>query len=371
MNERCRDMIALNMVPGLGPRRIAALLEAAGDTEGIFRLSMSALGRILKDKSGIAACIKDIKGSKAYAEELAYVSGEGIGVVCCLDSLYPDSLRNIYSPPPLLYYKGDIGQDSAGAVAVVGSRRCSMYGLRMAETISFDLAVRGVTVISGMARGIDSAAHRGALRAGGRTIAVMGSGFRHIYPASAGKLARDISASGAVVTEYPSYTEPSRSTFPRRNRIISGMAGGVLVVEAARKSGAMITVGHALEQGKDVMAVPGHADAHTAGGTNTLIQDGARLVSGASDVMDELSISPSSVGDIKVCTRPAGGVPPGGEAVLDALESGHPLYADDLTERTGLGPARLAEVLLRLEMTGRVKALAGRRYEIDKAARRR
>lgn len=369
MNERCRDMIALNMVSGLGPRRIALLSEAAGDTAGIFRLSSSELVWILKDKSGIAERIKEVKGSKAYTEELAYVSGEGIGIVCCMDSLYPDSLRNIYSPPPVLYYRGDIGCYSEDIVAVVGSRRCSMYGLRMAETISFDLAAHGVNVISGMARGIDSAAHRGALRAGGSTIAVMGSGFRHIYPAGAEKLARDISAAGVVVTEYPSYTEPSRSTFPRRNRIISGMARGVLVVEAAIKSGAMITVGHALEQGKDVMAVPGHADAHTSGGTNMLIKDGARLVTGASDVMDELGICSSSAGEVKE-TRPAGDVPPGGKEVLDALESGGCLFAEDLSERTGLGPARLAEVLLRLELVGRVKALAGRRYEMDTAAPR-
>ena len=270
MNEFCRKIIALSMLPGLGPRKIMARVK-----EGI------------KDDE-----IEPVMTSPDFAEELEYLEKEGIKPVSCLDEDYPEALKNIYDPPPILFYKGELCPRDTNAVAIVGSRRCTPYGLQAAERIAFDLAERGVVVVSGMASGIDTAAHRGALRAKGRTVAVMGSGFRHIYPPQAVKLAFRIMGSGAVLTEYLSGIEPMKGNFPRRNRIISGLVKGVVAVEAAARSGALITVDYALEQGKEVFAVPGRIDSYSSVGTNKLIQDGAKLVTGVDDVLEELDICP-------------------------------------------------------------------------------
>ncbi len=372
MNKTCRDIIALNLVRGLGPRKVISLLEKVRDTEEIFCMPDSRLVGIAGGRSDWVGEMRSIRSSGKYAEEIAYIEQEGIDVLCYRDRAYPEPLRNIYDPPPVLYCKGDLNRRDAGAVAIVGARRCSAYGLRMAERLAFDLVKKGVTVISGMARGIDSAAHRGALKAGGRTIAVMGSGFRHIYPSGSGKLMRTISASGAVLTEYPSDTRPSKGSFPRRNRIISGMAGGVVVVEAAQKSGAMITVDLALQQGKEVFAVPGRIDFHTSSGTNLLIQNGAKLVTNADDILEEL--------DLWRHGRPAGGEQEGRNAgaceldetdrvVLRTLEKMPPVHVDEISERTGIDPKVLPEALLRLEVKGLVKALAGRNYALGRCAR--
>jgi len=206
------------------------------------------------------------------------------------DEKYPEALKNIYSPPRELFYKGDLLKEDSNAVAIVGSRKCSLYGMQVAEKIAFELATRGITVVSGMAKGIDQAAHRGALKAKGRTIAVMGSGFNHIYPAGSEKLAQEIAESGAVITEYSANTKPLRMNFPKRNRIISGLSNGIVVVEAAEKSGSLITVDFALDQGKDVFAVPGRIDSAVSRGTNLLIQNGAKMVVNIDDILSELNV---------------------------------------------------------------------------------
>ncbi len=365
MNKACRDIIALNMISGLGPRSIKALLEEVRDTGDVFRMSVSLLNRIAGRRFDGSEKVRSIRDSREYSGELAYIEKEGIHPVCYMDEQYPESLENIYDPPPVLFCKGDLSRNDADAVAIVGSRRCSLYGLQMAERLAFDLAERGITVISGMARGIDSAAHKGALKAGGRTIAVMGSGFRHVYPPEAEKLVPAIFENGAVLTEYPSDTFPHRGNFPRRNRIISGLAKGVVVVEAARKSGAMITVNLALEQGKEVFAVPGRVDLYASNGTNLLIQNGAKLVMSVDDILEELNMLSPTIPDGKTAEEKSPDMREMGEkerGILEMLEKDAPIHIDLLSDRTGMGAETLSEILLRLEIKGFVKTLAGRNY---------
>ena len=206
------------------------------------------------------------------------------------DTEYPKNLRNIYNPPKALYSNGTLVEGDEMAVALVGSRRATMYGLQTCENLAYELSLRGVTIVSGMARGVDSAAHRGALRAKGRTIAVMGSGHGHIYPPENEKLYGEIAKTGAVVTEYEEDVEPLPYNFPQRNRIISGLSLGVVIVEAARNSGALITADLAAEQGREGFAVPGKVSSMTSSGTNDLIKDGAKLVQSVDDIMEELSL---------------------------------------------------------------------------------
>jgi DNA processing protein len=236
--------------------------------------------------------------------------------------------------------------------------------MRMAENLAFDLAGRGITVVSGMARGIDSAAHRGAIKAGGRTIAVMGSGFRNIYPRESEALAKEIAASGAVVTEFQSEVTPVKYNFPRRNRIISGLVKGVVVVEAAEKSGALITADFALNEGRDVFAVPGRADSPSSSGTNLLIKSGAKLVTCAADVIEELDLAVPGVGPCDKKNAAFGsrkGLSDDEKSVLRVLEAEDGVHIDVLAERSGLG-RRVSEVLLKMEIKGLVTASAGRTY---------
>ena len=289
------------------------------------------------------------------------------------DAAYPKNLRNIYNPPKQLYVNGEFAEQDEVAVAIVGSRRASIYGLETSERLGYELALRGVTVVSGMARGIDSAAHRGALKARGRTIAVMGSGHAHIYPPENKDLYREIASSCAVITEYEDSVEPLPYNFPARNRIISGLSLGVVVVEAARNSGALITADFAAEQGRTVFAVPGKVSSATSSGTNDLIKDGARLVQSADDIMEELSIA---------------GIEPAGNGKRAAIEEGitrktmayiynslteqqrviykilsdEPLYIDDILEKTGLDPRKASKVLLDLELKRLIKELPGKNY---------
>ncbi len=221
-------------------------------------------------------------------EELKEVSKNEIKIITIFDENYPESLKNIFDPPALIYVKGNLKKDDFYSIAIVGSRRASFAGLNFAKDLSFSLSNYGVTVVSGLAVGIDSAAHLGALKAGGRTIAVLGSGFGHMYPAKNKKLAQQIADEGAVITEFSYNTRPERFNFPRRNRIISGLSLGVVVVEAAQRSGSLITADFALEQGREVYAVPGFANMPLSLGTNKLIKQGAALVETELDIIEAL-----------------------------------------------------------------------------------
>lgn len=289
------------------------------------------------------------------------------------DAGYPKNLRNIYNPPKILYVNGSMFESDDMAVALVGSRRASEYGIEACEALAFELASRGVTIVSGMAIGIDTAAHRGALRAKGRTIAVMGSGHGRIYPPQNRKLYGEIAASGAVVTEFEDDMEPLPYHFPQRNRIISGLSLGVVVVEAARNSGALITANFAAEQGREVFAVPGKISSHTSAGTHELIKDGARLVGSVDDILDELSMreirsapAQGSRGRDEKIARQIGAYVynslTDSERKVYKVLSDEPVYIDGISLEAGLGASDVTKALLSLELKKLIKELPGKLY---------
>jgi DNA processing protein len=297
----------------------------------------------------------------------------GIRRIAAGDGDYPVQLAASASAPPELWVRGEIDADDAVAVAVVGSRRATAYGLAIAEEMSRELAARGVTVVSGLARGIDSAAHRGALAAGGRTIAVLGTGVDVIYPAENRRLAGSIAESGALVSQFAPGTPPLAYHFPARNRVIAGLALGVVVVEAAERSGALITAGFAAELGREVMAVPGRVTSPESAGAHRLIQDGAALVTSWEDVVAQLPAR------WKACVQARRHGPDAREGFLDPVGDGgaaasddamrvlgaigeDPVTIDDVIDRSGLGSGRAAALLLDLELAGRVRQVDGKRF---------
>jgi len=289
------------------------------------------------------------------------------------DPEYPKNLKNIHRPPKQLYVNGTLIEQDEAAVALVGSRRASLYGLEMAQKLGYELAIRGVTVVSGMAIGIDTASHMGALKAKGRTIAVMGSGHGNIYPARNKKLYEEIAASGAVVTEFENDVEPLPFNFPQRNRIISGLSLGIVVVEAAKDSGALITANLAAEQGREVFALPGKISSSTSSGTNSLIKDGARLVQSVDDIMEELKLQEirplegeaeeKADGKIARMTKAYiyNSLTEDERAVYKAL-SDDPVYIDDIIATTGMEPAKASKVLLNLQLKKLIREVPGKQY---------
>lgn len=289
------------------------------------------------------------------------------------DSEYPKNLKNIYDPPLLLYVNGELLPQDETAVALVGSRRASHYGLETCERLAYELAIRGVTIVSGMARGIDSAAHRGALKARGRTIAVLGSGHNDIYPPENEKLYEEITKSGAVVSEFENDAPPLPRNFPKRNRIISGLSLGVVVVEAAKNSGALITANLAAEQGRDVFAIPGKISSQTSSGTNELIKDGARLVQSAEDILEELSIHEIKPISGENKEKMDEGIKKKTKAyIYNSLTdderkiykilSDEPVYIDEVLDKAGLDPQMASKVLLNLELKSLIKELPGKLF---------
>jgi DNA processing protein len=286
--------------------------------------------------------------------------------IALADERYPAWLRAIADPPAVLYCDGLIEPRDRQAVAIVGARQATPYGLQATETLARELSGAGFTIVSGLARGIDAAAHRAALDAGGRTIAVLGCGLDVTYPPEHARLREEISGCGAVLTEFPAGTPPKPSHFPQRNRIISGLALGVVVVEAAEDSGSLITARRALEQGREVFAVPGSIEASLSRGPHGLIKQGAKLVETVDDIIEELLPQIDTVGAPK--RRSAlpkseylPNLSPDERLLLDRM-SRDPLHLDDLTERSGLTPAGVAGILLGLELKDVVRQLPGQRY---------
>jgi DNA processing protein len=289
------------------------------------------------------------------------------------DAAYPKNLRNIHRPPKQLYVNGSLLPNDEWAVAIIGSRRASQYGIEVADRLGYELAVRGVTVVSGMARGIDTAAHRGALRAKGRTIAVMGSGHGNIYPPENMGLYKEIARTGAVVTEFEDAMEPFPYNFPQRNRIISGLSLGVVVVEAAKNSGALITADLALEQGREVFAVPGKISSVTSSGTNDLLKDGAKLIQSAEDIIEDLKtfeIAPLLGAALatkeeavknKVHAYVCKALTDDEKKIFMTL-SDEPKYIDAIFEESALGAAMGSKALLSLELKKLIKALPGNKF---------
>ena len=301
----------------------------------------------------------------ATHERIRMETGRAPSQIALGDAAYPANLREIHAPPARLYVRGGFAEDDALAVAIVGSRAATPYGVAVAERLAADLAARGVTVVSGLARGIDSAAHRGALRAGGRTIAVLGSGVDVIYPPENRRLARDIEASGAVVSQFAAGTPPLAGYFPVRNRVIAGLSLAVVIVEAAEKSGSLITAGLAAELGREVMAVPGLLTSPQSVGAHRLIQDGAALIQGWEDVVGQLPLfwrdrvrEPSEASRDPEAARE------------DDTETGtllrilgeEPLGIDGVIERSGMPAGRASALLVTLEVEGRLRQLDGKRF---------
>ena len=370
-----RDWISLNMTPQIGPRAATKLLERFGSADNVFHATRSELESVRLRAESVESILKREFHEKA-AEELEKVKDIGGDVLILDDGSYPYLLREISDPPITLYVKGDWQACfDAPCAAVVGSRRCSTYGENASAMLSRDLAANGVCIVSGLARGIDTAAHRGAIAGKGRTIAVLGTGIGQVYPKENAKLVDEIlAAGGAVVSQFPLETPPLPENFPYRNRIISGLSLGVLVIEASERSGSLITARLAMEQNREVLAVPGNITSKNSFGTNYLIKSGAKLVQQWQDVVSELP------GDIAASLLPpqidkgktqAESVQPelapanmnaAERTVYTILSPDEPVHIDFLLEQSSLSFGDLNAALLGLEMRDLIREIAGKRY---------
>lgn len=343
----------------LPPRTAAALVDRFGGPEGVFDAPLSEL-RLVAGVTGRRAEQITAPAPAAIERDLKLIEDLGVSVVPITSPDYPANLKNIYDPPIVLYIRGSITDADKLSVAVVGSRRAGNYGLSLAHKIASDLARRGLTVISGGARGVDTAAHKGALEAGGRTIAVLGCGVDVSYPAENKKLFGAIAENGAVVSEFPFGSAPEPWRFPPRNRLISGMALGVTVCQSPEASGALITAGYAAEQGKDVFAVPGNVDDERNRGCHALIKDGARLVESAFDILAELGLEPEDDASPQL-SLPIESLSDTERAIASLL-SLDPVQMDDIIAACELPAPMVAGTLTILEMKGVVKRLPGNAY---------
>jgi DNA processing protein len=383
------DHLALALVPGLGPRLTAALLERYGSAAAARRATAAQLREIphigAKTADSLAPALQNVD----LEEELRLLGRYGVRPIPLGFPGYPPPLAGLTNPPPLLYFRGEWTEADTAAIGIVGSRSCTAYGKRLAEGIARGLVRAGFTIVSGLARGIDGAAHRATLDAGGRTVAVLAGGLSEIYPPEHTDLANEVAGRGCLLTETPMTVAPQPGMFPARNRIISGLSRAVVVVEANARSGALITARHALEQGREVFAVPGPVDSPASAGCLLLIRNGARLVRSADDILEDLKgiaapdyseparrapgVSPGS--PITPAEEPPGPHPglaeeppppppnldPTYQRVWDALASRR--HADELARELEMPVAKLSTVLMGLEMRKLVRRLPGNFYE--------
>jgi DNA processing protein len=348
------------MIPQMGPVRLRRLLDAFGSAEKILLARADQLAAIDGVPRALADNISRWQEFADPAAELKKADDLGAHVITAEDEEYPSALREIHDPPIVLYVRGHLTERDRNAVAVVGSRKATHYATESAKKLSFQMAYAGLTVASGLARGIDTAAHQGALAAKGRTIAVIGSGLGELYPPENAELADRIAASGAVISEFPIDTKPDRQTFPIRNRIVTGLSFGVLVVEAGANSGALISANMAAEQGRTLYAVPGRIDAPAALGSNRLIQQGAKLVITVDDILDDLPLVFREKPDLPAAA-PAVDLTPEQQKILDAIGS-EEMPLDSVIATSGLTAAVVSSTLLALEIRRLVKQLPGKRF---------
>ena len=354
--------VAWNYLSEIGPKRFYTLLEEHGSAENAWAESSAAVTRLLKLNYRISQRFSEKKKRIIPEKALDILNNHQVQVVTIKDTQYPVNLKEIHLPPPLLYYRGTLLDSDKNAISIVGSRKASYYGKMVADEMSKNLALTGLTVISGLARGIDAIAHQSALSVGGRTIAVLGCGIDTIYPPENRKLAQAIEKSGAIVSEFPLRTPPERQNFPRRNRIISGLSFGILVIEAAERSGALITADYALEQGREIFAIPGNINSPLSKGAHSLIKQGAKLVHEYKDVLEEIpfeailqdgdNIRPISVNDLS-----------DNELLVYKLLFKHkPVQIDEIAERSHLAISKVSEILLNLELKDLAKEMTGKNY---------
>jgi len=368
------EWLALALTPGLGPTRGRKLVEHFGSPAAVFRASLTEL-----EGTGIqvasAQSLATGKSAELAREEMARATEEGAGVISMDDPGYPKRLKEIYDPPLILYVRGSAEVLAQPGIAMVGTRHPTPYGTGMAERLACDLAAQGLVIISGMARGVDTASHRGAIAGRGKTIAVFGTGVDVIYPKENSRLAEQILAlGGAIISEFPLGTFAAPQNFPIRNRILSGMSVGVLVVEAAEYSGTRITARCALEQNRDVFAVPGNVTNKNSWGPNTLIKQGAKLVATWEDVWEDLPPevklaltpppSPESAGHTTSSLFPDEGLPPHEKRILSLLKADEATHIDELVEKleTEMSSSEIFAALFELELNGKVRQMPGKNF---------
>jgi len=365
--------MALKSIAGIGNVLFPALLERFGSAPAVFDASVSDLKEVEGVSKETALAIVDFKDWDKVKAELELIKKYHFNIVTYHDDLYPQQLLNIYDRPPYIYVGGKLMKEDIN-IAIVGSRAASTYGKYTTERISRELALQGITVVSGMARGIDSAAHRGAITAHGRTIAILGSGLDVIYPPENKSLFADILQTGAVISEFPLGTPPRPSNFPARNRIISGMSYGVVIVEAGEKSGSLITARLALEQGREVFAVPGSIDSSGSRGTHKLIKQGAKLIENTDDILEEIlpqierttplqtpSVSPfPEINEERFKSSSAV------EQKILSLMSPKRIHIDDLISFSGLTSGDVLRTVTTLELKGMIQQYPGKFFTIKK-----
>jgi len=359
VTRNLRYWVGFSKVPGIGPARLRVLLDYYGDIEQAWQADPGELRAIGLDKRSVENLYK-VRTALDLDAELEKLERLQVTVLTWDSPDYPGLLQSISNPPPVLYVRGHLKPEDEWAVAVVGTRRATAYGRDCTRMIVSGLVESGVTVVSGLAYGIDTEAHRTAVNAGGRTVAVLGCGVDIIYPTENRKLGQSIIENGAIVSEYPLGTNPESGNFPRRNRIISGLSLGVLVVEGAIQSGARITTDYALEQGRDVFAIPGPILRKSSTGPNYLIQNGAKLVTHVNDILEELNLTMIAQQSEARAIIPDNDV----EAVLLAQLSAEPVHIDDLGEATGLSAPEVSSALTMMELKGKVRQVEGMNYII-------
>ena len=357
-----QSIVQLNMTKGVGARTYFKLMAALGSAEAILQASRDQLSRIEGVTESAVDAIIAGRDSIDVEAELALVEKMGAQIVTIEDADFPEHLKKVYDPPLVLYVWGDVKRDEP-ALAIVGTRRPTYYGKQQAEKLAGALALRGWTIVGGMAVGIDSHAHEGALAAGGKTIAVLGSGLLRVYPPGNRALAERIAQSGAVVSEFPMTAAPDPWNFPRRNRIISGLSRGVIVVEAAAASGSLITAKWAEEQNRAVFAVPGRVDSPTSAGCHALIRDGATLIESADDVLRELGSPLTREPESELVPI----IPPDlseSEKKIMAMLDREPKHIDDLITATGMPAGQVSSCLVMLEIKKLVAQLPGKNFTL-------
>jgi DNA processing protein len=356
-----RHWIGLSMVQEIGPVSGRKLLASFGSPENIFKADTAALLSVKGTTRERAENIRNFSQWDEVEKYVGVIERKGISVVAYQDDRYPEVLKNIEDAPLVLYMKGEYDPDDRFAIGVVGSRNHTPYGEAVTQRIAGELSAAGFTVISGLARGIDTLSHKSALAAGGRTIAVLGSGLDVYYPAENRGLSERIASSGCVISEFLPGTMPNKENFPRRNRLISGLSLGILVVEATVNSGSLITAGCALEQNKEVFAVPGNITSRNSEGTNKLIKQGAKIVLKTEDIIEELA--PVLKGYIRTEQKKSVQLE-GEESRLCTMLSREPKHVDLISRESGLSINQLLSLLLSLELKGIVKQAGGKRFYI-------
>ncbi len=364
--ETLKHWLALNMVVGVGRTLFHRLVQKLGSPRAVFSASRNDLLTVHGVGDKTVDEIKRFDVDSIAERELRLAGNEGLRILTLESSEYPPLLKSIYDPPPILYIRGKPLNSMALPLAVVGTRTPSQYGRLAAERLCLKLASAGFTIISGLARGIDTLAHKSALSAGADTIAVFGCGLGHTYPSENINLRKQIVEQGAILSEFPILMRPDRNNFPARNRVLSGLALGTVVVEAAEKSGALITANFALEQAREVFAVPGNITSPKSRGTNNLIKAGAKLVDGPESILEELLPALGESLKAKVKTEaPKVKLNNDAEKNIFSLLSMESRHIDHLIETSNLSPAQVSSTLLQLELRGLVRQLSGKMYVTD------